>query len=166
MTISIRRATVDDAEALARIHDDALVRGGTLGIPFPQLAAWRDRCAQADGQTMLVAISGPTVIGNLGFHPNLKTPRRSHAAAVMMAVHTAWQRKGVGSALLAAAIDLADNWYGLARLELTVYTDNEAAVGLYRKFGFEIEGTLRAYAVRDGAFVDAYTMARLRTRPT
>jgi putative acetyltransferase len=82
-----------------------------------------------------------------------------------MGVQAAWHRKGVGSALLAAAIDIADNWYGLARLELSVYTDNEGAIALYKKYGFEIEGTLRAYALRDGAFVDTYTMARLRTRP-
>jgi len=67
----------------------------------------------------------------------------------------------VGTALLAAAIDIADNWMGYRRLELTVYTDNAAAIALYRKFGFEIEGTHRGYAFRNGAYVDAHTMARL-----
>jgi len=38
----------------------------------------------------------------------------------------------------------------------------ERAVALYRRFGFEIEGTLRDYALRDGRYVDAYMMARLR----
>jgi L-phenylalanine/L-methionine N-acetyltransferase len=46
-----------------------------------------------------------------------------------------------------------------------VYTDNLAAVHLYRKFGFAIEGTCRAYAFRDGAYVDAYQMARLHSAP-
>ncbi|WP_153017076.1 GNAT family N-acetyltransferase, partial [Pseudomonas amygdali] len=75
---------------------------------------------------------------------------------------SAWQGKGVGSKLLAAVLDVADNWMNLHRVELTVYADNEAAQGLYRKFGFEVEGHLRNYAVRDGAFVDALSMARLR----
>ncbi len=57
---------------------------------------------------------------------------------------------------------IADQWLNVLRLELTVYTDNEPALKLYRSFGFEIEGTLRAFAFRDGKFVDAYTMARLR----
>ncbi|RWX24231.1 GNAT family N-acetyltransferase, partial [Rhizobium leguminosarum] len=47
-------------------------------------------------------------------------------------------------------------------LELTVYTDNDVAIGLYRKFGFEQEGLLRAFGFRSGEYVDAYTMARLR----
>jgi putative acetyltransferase len=50
----------------------------------------------------------------------------------------------------------------LIRLELEVYTDSEAAVRLYRKFGFSIEGTLLRFAYRDGQYVDAYLMARLR----
>ena len=60
-----------------------------------------------------------------------------------------------------AALDLADNWLNFVRLELTVYTDNAVALALYRKFGFEVEGTLKSYAFRNGRFIDAYTMARI-----
>jgi L-phenylalanine/L-methionine N-acetyltransferase len=58
-------------------------------------------------------------------------------------------------------IDLADNWLGLHRIELTVYVDNAPAIHLYEKFGFVIEGTARAFALRGGEYVDAHTMARL-----
>jgi putative acetyltransferase len=78
-----------------------------------------------------------------------------------MAVRDDRQRSGVGTALLNAAIELADGWLNYQRLELFVYTDNLAALSLYRKFGFAIEGTCRAYAFRDGHYVDAYQMARL-----
>jgi len=61
-------------------------------------------------------------------------------------------------------LDLADNWLGMSRVELTVYTDNAAAIALYEKFGFEKEGTHRRYAFRDGAYVDAYSMARILNR--
>ena len=59
-------------------------------------------------------------------------------------------------------MDLADNWLNLQRLELTVFTDNEPAVRLYKKSGFEIEGTLRRHIFRAGKYVDVYSMARLR----
>ncbi len=61
-----------------------------------------------------------------------------------------------------AATDLADNWLNLLRLELDVYTDNEPAIRLYKKFDFVIEGTQKVYAFRDGSYVDAYRMARIK----
>jgi putative acetyltransferase len=79
-----------------------------------------------------------------------------------MSVHRDWRGRGVGTALMTAAVHLAENWLGLTRLELTVFTDNEAAIALYRKFGFEVEGTMRRYALRDGQYVDSHAMARLR----
>jgi putative acetyltransferase len=63
---------------------------------------------------------------------------------------------------MAAVLEVADNWMNLHRVELTVFADNEAALALYRKFGFETEGRLRDYAIRDGVLVDAISMARLK----
>ena len=79
-----------------------------------------------------------------------------------MAVRDDWQGKGVGTALMQAAIELAERWLNLSRLELQVYTDNEAGVRLYKKFGFVVEGTLTRFAFRDGEYVDAYMMAWVR----
>jgi L-phenylalanine/L-methionine N-acetyltransferase len=93
-------------------------------------------------------------------YPN--RPRRRHVGQIGISVHDEWQGRGVGAALMRACIDLADNWLNLTRLELEVYADNEPAIRLYERFGFEHEGTLRQYAFRDGHFVDSYAMARLR----
>ncbi len=111
----------------------------------------------------LVAVHGGEVIGQLGLQQYLRV-RQAHVGSFGMGVATAWQGKGVGSRLLTAALDVADNWMNLHRVELTVYVDNEAAQRLYRKFGFEVEGVLRDSALRDGVFVDTVSMARLRTR--
>ena len=46
-------------------------------------------------------------------------------------------------------------------MEAARFTDNERAIALYRKFGFEIEGTHKAYAFRNGAYADTYAMARV-----
>jgi L-phenylalanine/L-methionine N-acetyltransferase len=73
--------------------------------------------------------------------------------------------QGVGNALMLALLDYADRWALLLRIELTVYADNARAIALYRRHGFAVEGTHRAYALRDGAFVDALAMARLHPQP-
>lgn len=70
----------------------------------------------------------------------------------------------VGGRLLAAAIDLAENWLNITRLELTVFVDNAAAIALYEKHGFRIEGESPEFALRVGEYVAVYHMARLRKR--
>ena len=63
--------------------------------------------------------------------------------------------------MLQELLRYADQWMGLLRMELTVFADNEPAIALYKKFGFELEGTHRAFALRRGEFADVHFMARL-----
>ena len=86
--------------------------------------------------------------------------RRRHACVLGISVIGHAQGKGVGSALMKALIDYADNWTTFLRIELTVYADNTNAIALYKKFGFEQEGVLRNYSLRNGRFDDVITMAR------
>ena len=67
--------------------------------------------------------------------------------------------------MMAALVETADDWLNLKRLELKVHTDNAPAIRLYRKFGFEVEGTLRANAFRGGVYIDSHIMARLKVSP-
>ena len=160
--IVIRRAESGDAEAIHSTFCGPKAMAGTLQIPYPSVEMWRKRLADvpADDHFLVATIAGE-VVGNLGLHATQKSPRRRHVGSLGLAVRDDRHRHGVGSALMAAAIELADGWLNLQRLELMVYTDNLAAIALYRKFGFAIEGTSRAYAFRDGRYVDAYLMARL-----
>lgn len=139
---------------------------GTLGLPFSSKEAWRERLAEKrEGNVSLVACARGEVVGHLSLYV-YQEPRMRHAGHFGMAVRDDWQGKGVGTKLMESAVDLADNWWGLTRLDLRVFVDNSAAIALYRKFGFEIEGTHKQFALRGGKYVDAYVMARLRQRPT
>jgi putative acetyltransferase len=161
--IVIRRTEPADYGAIREIHAQPLAVRGTLQLPFPSAEDWRKRLAdQPNNLFSLVACLDQDIVGNLGLFVRDQSPRRRHVGDIGMAVHDAWQGRGIGSALMQAAVDLADRWINLRRLELTVYTDNAPAIALYRKYGFEVEGRLRDFAFRDGAFIDAYAMARLR----
>ena len=161
--IVIRRAEPEDFAGLQRIHGQPRAVWGTLQLPYPSAQAWRKRLAhQADNVYGLVACANQELVGSLGLVANDRSARRRHVGQLGMAVHDQWQGRGIGTALLNAAIELADRWLNLSRLELTVYADNDAAVRLYKRFAFQIEGRLRKYAFRDGTFVDAYSMARVR----
>lgn len=160
--ILVRAQEPGDAEAIAAIFACPGVVAGTLQLPFRSVAAARERVAQTspDVHRLAAELDG-RVVGALGLHVETN-PRRRHCAGIGMAVHDDFRGRGVGTELLAAALDLADNWLGLRRIALSVYVDNAAAIRLYEKHGFAVEGTLRDYAFRDGGYVDAYTMARLR----
>lgn len=161
-TILVRHAELADAEALYRINTSPRAVWGTLQLPIASVEKYRKRIAERpDSVYSLVATVDNEVVGNLGLHTLVQNPRRSHVGEIGMSVRDDWQGKGIGTALMQTATDLADKWLNLKRLELTVFVDNPPAIALYRKFGFEQEGLLRGYAFRDGVFVDAYTMARL-----
>ena len=169
MTISIRRAAPKDAAAFARIMGDPAVYPGLMQMPYTHEGLWAARLADNDqpGRTdlSLVAEMNGEVVGSAGLHPAGAAVRRRHALLLGISVAASAQGQGVGSALMAALCDYADRWIGALRIELYVYTDNERAIGLYRKFGFVIEGTFRGYAMRDGRYVDTYAMARFHPNP-
>lgn len=163
--LSIRAAEPGDFAAIRRIFSGRSAYSDTLQLPFPSRELWRKRLSQGDeSHHALVATMGNEIVGSLGLS-RLTRARRSHVGQIGMGVADTWQGKGVGTALMRAAIDLADNWLGLKRLELTVFTGNARAIRLYRKFGFEIEGTHVAFALRDGEYVDAFAMARVIDGP-
>jgi putative acetyltransferase len=163
MKIVIRHAEPDDYEALHRIFSGPRVIEGTLQLPLPSAEMWRKRISEAPETVYaLVACVEGEVVGDLTLETHPTRWRRRHVGEIGMAVRDDWQGRGVGTALMEAALDLADNWLNLTRIELSVYTDNAAGIALYKKFGFEIEGTHRRYAFRNGEYVDAYSMAHLR----
>lgn len=145
--------------------DGPVATSGTLQNPFTPLVQ-RERRFTFDDPNVLFIVAEPLdsggCVGNLGMH-RAPRHRRVHTAGIGMSVRDDWQGRGVGSALMASALDVADNWWQLRRVHLEVYVDNEPAVALYRKFGFEVEGTLRQDAFRHGEYVDSYVMGRIRT---
>jgi len=161
--ITVRHAEPSDAEALHRLFGARSVMADTLQLPFPKLSLWRERLQNPpEGLYQLVACAGNEVIGELTLITTPTHPRIRHVGSIGVAVREDWQGKGVGTELMQAALDLAENWLNLTRIELKVYVDNPAGIALYKKCGFEIEGTHRRYAFRDGGYVDAYSMARLK----
>lgn len=162
MKIDIRHAEPEDAEALQAIYTDEALYANTLQLPMPSKTLWRKRLADIpDNIHVLVAEVEGKVVGNLGLEI-MVSKRRRHVASFGVSVKSALQGKGVGRALITAALDLADNWLDIRRIEITAYTDNNGGIGLYKSLGFVIEGEMVDYAYRNGEYVNAYQMARIR----
>jgi putative acetyltransferase len=88
-----------------------------------------------------------------------------------MGVATSHRGRGIGTALLRTTLAAAEAW-GMTRVELVVRSDNHAAIALYERHGFELEGRLREYLIVDGVPHDALQMSKVsglqdcRIRPT
>lgn len=167
--IIIRRPRLADAAAIAATMADPQVQPGLLQMPYGTEEFWRKRIEEMPvgsnvQELFLVAERGGLVVGNAGLQPTHGV-RRRHVMGLGLSVAHVAQGQGVGTALMQALVDWADRWAQVLRLELTVFTDNTVAIALYRKFGFEVEGTHRAYALRDGAYADVHAMARLHPSP-
>ena len=163
MDITVRHLEPEDYKALHRIFSGPKVVADTLQMPFPSAEMWRERLSQPpEGLYSLVACVEREVVGSLGLETSPTRWRMRHVDSIGMAVRDDWQGRGIGTALMEAALDLADNWLNLTRIELRVYTDNAAGIALYKKFGFEVEGTHRRLAFRDGEYVDGYSIARIK----
>jgi L-phenylalanine/L-methionine N-acetyltransferase len=167
--VRLRRAGAGDGPGVAAMNQNESVLAGLLQVPFPSPEAWRARLAESEKpdaqQLVLVAEHEGRIVGHAGLMPATAHLRRRHTASLGIAVHPDFQRRGLGSALMAALCDYADRWAQWTRLELSVFVDNEAAVALYRRFGFEHEGRMRGFALRDGEYIDVFMMARLHPRP-
>lgn len=100
------------------------------------------------------------IIGQSGLHIG-ENPRKRHSASFGLMVHKDYQGMGVGTALLKTILEMSDNWLKLVRVDLTVYVDNEKAIKLYEKFGFEKEGIIRKGSIRNGDYVDEMLMSRI-----
>lgn len=173
-SIHIRRAVTGDAAAFARVMGHPDVVPGTAQLPYTSEALWlarlTDILALGKPDLMLVAEmpdgrGAPQVVGIAGLHPSGAALRRRHAMNLGIAVHPDAHRQGVGHALMAALCDWADRWGQVLRTELTVYVDNAHAIRLYERHGFVQEGRHRGYALRDGRYVDCFSMARLHPAP-
>ncbi|MCC2616436.1 GNAT family N-acetyltransferase [Aestuariibacter halophilus] len=160
----IRHSTEQDIPAIHQLYAQPSCYAQTLQTPFPSLIKWQRMLSQpGDDFRSLVAISdNGQLAGQLGM-ALMDNPRRRHVANIGMAVDESQRRQGVADKLLLAAMDLAMNWLAIRRLELEVYCDNDAAIALYQKHGFVIEGTAREYAFRDGQYTDVHLMAKCIT---
>ena len=163
--VTIRAFEMADWQDVAELFLAPKCRWGTLQLPYQSRDDLRHKLENPPPHMhRLVAVDNQShkVVGMLGLHK--MQGRRSHAGSIGMFVHDDFQNQGVGGALLAACQELAKNWLGLMRIELTVFTDNPGAIHLYQKHGFVIEGTMQQYARRNGEYVDAYAMAWLDTK--
>lgn len=153
-SISIRLAEDGDRRSLALLL--AAVAGERDGIAAEPPIDVEELAVSWKMDGTLVAVAEGDIVGEINVDPNWM----GFGDIGMMAA-AGWRGRGVGTALVAAAIEWA-RARGLHKLALSVFPHNHAAIGLYQNFGFVEEGRLRRHVRRaDGQLWDLIEMGLL-----
>jgi RimJ/RimL family protein N-acetyltransferase len=159
----IRRAEPSDAEGLALLGDAV---GSEPEGWLVTTNGWRNVAEERrylrairryPNAAVFVADDDGLVVGRLSVARD-QHPASRHVADLGLMVAATHRRRGIGTALLHAAVDWARH-SGVRKLELHVFPYNKGAIALYEQFGFVQEGYRRAHYRRGDEYVDAILMA-------
>ena len=162
----IREIRVDDSENLINLikevesaADFMLMGPGERKTTPAQLRKQIEGLKQRENSTILVAEVEEKLAGYL-FAIGGSVKKNKHSAYIVIGLLEVHRGKGIGTALF----EFVENWarpHAVSRLELTVVTENAAGIALYKKSGFEVEGTKRNSLLINGVFYNEFYMSKL-----
>lgn len=129
-------------------------------------AAWRSSI-EDHRALRIAAFSDNRMIAQLSFHPESQLPHPwiQHTGRFGMMILKEFWGEGIGRRML-EVMEIHARAQGFTRIEAMVRTENERGVRLYRRMGYEIEGTRRQGALIDGRFQDEYFIAKILGQET
>jgi L-amino acid N-acyltransferase YncA len=161
--VTVREATVEDAEAIARIYNQGIEdRSATLET---SLRSGEERRQWLEGRSsrhrVLVAVNQQgTITGWASLNQFNPRPAYDHVADFSVYVARQARGSGVGSALLAALEERA-RAIGYHKLVLAAFPTNGAGMRLYQRHGFALVGVYHEQGLLDGEWVDVVLMEKI-----
>jgi RimJ/RimL family protein N-acetyltransferase len=163
--ISIRKAVPDDAEKLLMLMNAVEESGFMLYGPGERKVSVEEQRTRIEKMNedecseVIVADETGELAGYLFIIGNM--PRRiRHTIYLVIGVAEHSRGKGIATKLFEAMEQWAMK-HNIHRMELTVLADNHAALSLYQKMGFELEGTKKDSLYINGKYKAEYYMAKL-----
>lgn len=155
----IREARAADAKGILECcralggESDNLTFGAD-GLPFTAEAEaeFIENLHKSDKDLYLIAVDGDTVIATASVSC-FSNPRLAHTGEISIAVRKAYWGRHIGSEMISRLIYFAKNTVGAEILSLEVRSDNERAIALYKKFGFETVGVFDGFMKINGESV-------------
>ena len=161
MNITYREAEPSDAgkfleySKIVGSETDNLTFGAEgLSLSISQEADFIRKFAGNPGSIMIVAFDEGELIGTGAVSVVSGKPRFAHRREIAISVRKDYWGKGIGTGIMKVLMDFARK-SGAEVLELEVRSDNEAAISLYKKFGFEKIGTNEKFFKINGEFFAA-----------
>ena len=164
----IREAEAEDAAELVTFlncvsleTDFTSLDGDGILLTSEEMEVFLNKQASSDNQITLLAFLNDKIAGLVNITADQRK-RVRHIGDLFIVIGKRYWNNGLGSLLIEEAIEWAQASGILRRLQLTVQTRNQAAVHLYQKHGFVIEGRQeRGAYIEEGKFIDVYLMGKL-----
>lgn len=159
----IRKAVSAEAEKLVKLMKHVeesnymLFEPGERTTTAEQL---QKRLDAMDSQSNIILAEESSMIKGYLFAVNEGVNRKRHSVYIAIGIHQDQRGKGIGTQLFGALEQWAKE-QSLYRIELTVLEDNQAAIALYKKMGFEVEGIKRNSLVMGGKFANELYMSKI-----
>jgi putative acetyltransferase len=162
--VGLRAAQPRDAAAVARLLDVVAAEPGPTLLLQPGERSVRDwrriirALSDEPRALLLLALREGEAAGQVALRPD-PCPGSAHVCVLGIAVDPAWRRRGLGRALLTAALAQAAA-AGYRKATLTAFAGNEGALRFYEACGFVREGLRRAHLRRGDEYHDEVLLAR------
>jgi RimJ/RimL family protein N-acetyltransferase len=166
--MDIRKAAPEDAariiayiqRLLEEMESNMELSEGEFNIPVADEQAILEKYNRSENSLFILAECDRRIVGLLHCKGSERRKIR-HSVTLGISVDKEFRNAGIGSQLMAYAIEWAKGTGIVKRMELSVFETNANAIHLYQKKGFTIEGKKRRAIFRDGRYIDEYIMALL-----
>jgi hypothetical protein len=105
------------------------------------------------------------IVGSLTLERYGNVEKTRHVRVLGMLVVKGYRGMGIGTKLIAYALEWAKSQMGVEKVVLGVFSNNRRAFRLYEKFGFEVEGVKKKHYYISGRPADEIDMALFLKRP-
>lgn len=163
--VIIRNACTEDVDSLIEINYSILSENIYMLRSRGEVKYNRDDFARqiednliSEGKLFIVAEVENNIAGYLQFENGI-FKKISHAGMLQIFLHRDFRESGIGTAMLKVLIDWAEKNPLIEKLTLSVFSNNERAINLYKKSGFKEEGRCpEDMKFSDGTYVDSVLM--------
>ncbi|HJO93726.1 MAG TPA: GNAT family N-acetyltransferase [Victivallales bacterium] len=162
--ILIREAKEEDAneilnyiETISRESDFLTFGPGEFGISEIEEKEFLNNCAESENLLYLVGVINDKIVSSLSFSAGSR-PRIRHVGEFGVSVRKEYWNLGIGTLMLDMLIDWIKANQIINKINLSVRTDNNHAIALYKNKGFIIEGTMSNDVFINGTYFDNHCM--------
>ena len=165
--VFVRSALKQDAAAILDLSKDVigeeiyqLTSGAEFKMTIEAEEKWIESHHANPNHIILVAEMNSKIVGMLDFS-NGHRKRIAHTGEFGMSVDKSARDQGIGTLLLAALIEWTSKNSTIEKIGLSVHSNNQRAIALYKKMGFEVEGVRRReLKYGEDQYIDTVVMGR------